>query len=191
MAYDTFLSLDLEMAQPSRKIIQVGVSVGSLDAGVLETHAWFIDPQEPITPFIQELTGITDAEIQAKAKPVVQVASELSALIQRYPKMFVNPVTWGGGDGPELLELFKEAGAEFPHLGRRWMDVKTLWTLQRLAAGKSTSGGLSSAMGSCKLPFKGRAHRADVDAENTLRFFLHILQREKTLRQGLALLATV
>lgn len=183
-----YLALDLELTQPSRKIIQVGVAVGSLATENIETFSWLIDPGEPLTEFIVELTGITDEEIAKHAVSVCQVAEELSALIQRHPDMAINPVTWGGGDSTELLALFQEHSIPFPHFGRRWTDVKTLWAFKREAQGLSTRAGLKSAMGSYKLPFRGRAHRADVDAENTLRLYLALLRQEATTATAIRLL---
>jgi inhibitor of KinA sporulation pathway (predicted exonuclease) len=49
------------------------------------------------------------------------------------------------------------------------------------ANGKNPSGGLSSAMGVYKMQFEGKAHRADVDAYNTLRLFFEILKQQKRM----------
>ena len=58
-----YLSLDLELnnaedgSTPNPKIIQVGVAVGSYEDylhGELYKEKWYIDPQEPIFPFITE-----------------------------------------------------------------------------------------------------------------------------------------
>ena len=46
---------------------------------------------------------------------------------------------------------------------------------------KSSKGGLASAMGKFHLPFVGKAHRADVDAKNTLLFYFELLKRQKKL----------
>ena len=50
-----------------------------------------------------------------------------------------------------------------------------------LTRGKAPSGGLASAMGSFKLQFKGVAHRADVDAANTLALFFKLIDRQAKL----------
>jgi inhibitor of KinA sporulation pathway (predicted exonuclease) len=50
-----------------------------------------------------------------------------------------------------------------------------------LANGKRPAGGLSSAMGVYKMQFEGKAHRADVDAYNTLRLFFEILKQQKRM----------
>lgn len=180
---NTFLALDLEMNQPSRRLIQVGVAVGRRDQPEAQwfTRSWLLDPQEPIAPNITQLTGIADGHIAEQSVPLAQMALELSAVITEH-QPFVNPVTWGGGDSELLLSAIREQGIEFPHFGRRWLDVKTLAVADALAAGKTHSGGLASVMGRYRVPFKGTAHRADVDAFNTLRLFFRLLElRERQL----------
>ena len=57
----------------------------------------------------------------------------------------------------------------------------TWYTLMMFARSKNPSGGLSSAMGVFKLQFKGTAHRADIDAANTLAFFFTLLERQRKI----------
>lgn len=177
-----FLALDLELNQPSGKIIQVGVAIGSQQDRREQyiTKKWYINPNEPLDPFIIDLTGITSSDISMYCVSHETVARELGELICEH-KTFVNPVTWGGGDSVELLSEFCKNHADFPHFGRRWIDVKTWHTLYMLARGKNPSGGLSSAMGTYKLQFKGQAHRADIDAENTLALFFKIMERQRLM----------
>lgn len=182
-----YLALDLELAQPSGKIIQVGIAIGRADDRFENyvTKKWYIDPNEPISDFIIGLTGITDADIRANAVSHETVARELSELIKEH-NCFVNPVTWGGGDSVELLAEFSNRCVDFPHFGRRWIDVKTFYTLLMFAKNKKPSGGLASAMGAFKLQFKGTAHRADVDAANTLALFHHLVHRQRSLEHLLS-----
>lgn len=188
---DYYMALDLELNNaPDRstanpKIIQVGVAVGTwehYDKNTIITKKWYIDPKEPIYPFITDLTGISNDDIEAYGVPHSSVAKELGDMIKQY-KTFVNPVTWGGGDSVELLEEFKQRDVDFPFFGRRWIDVKTLYGFHMISVGKSPSGGLKSAMTQFKIPFRGTAHRADVDAHNTLRFFFALLERQDNLNK--------
>jgi inhibitor of KinA sporulation pathway (predicted exonuclease) len=193
-----YLALDLELnnaqdgATPNPKIIQVGVAIGSARENPKEwiTKKWYVKINDPIYPFITDLTGITTQDIQQFGMTHYDIGQELSRLIKEHD-VFVNPVTWGGGDSTELKDEFEKHGIEFRHFGRRWIDVKTWYTLRLLANGKRPTGGLSSAMGVYKMQFEGQAHRADVDAYNTLRLFFEILKRQKqmldtvTLAKGL------
>ena len=177
-----YLALDLELNQPSGKIIQVGIAIGNANTQPNNyfTRKWYIDPKEPIDQFIIDLTGITDSDIRANCVSHETVARELGELIKEH-NCFMNPVTWGGGDSTELLQEFSKHCVEFHHFGRRWIDVKTWYILKMLAQGKEPKGGLASAMGRFKLHFKGDAHRADVDAANTLELFFKILDRQRGL----------
>lgn len=175
-----FLALDLELNQPSGKIIQVGIAIGSINDtyDTMIKRKWYIDPGEPISEFIIQLTGITDLDIRGNCVSHETVARELSALIKEH-NCFMNPVTWGGGDSTDLIAEFNKKCIDFPHFGRRWIDVKTWYTLMMLAKNKKPNGGLASAMGAFKLHFRDQAHRADIDAANTLVLFSKLIQRQR------------
>lgn len=177
-----FLALDLELNQPSGRIIQVGVCVGNCAQPESEytVRKWHIDPGEPIAAHIVDLTGINDRTISHEAVTHAHAASEIASLIKTQD-CFANPVTWGGGDSAELLSEFHARKVDFPHFGRRWIDVKTIHSFLMLAKGKNTTGGLRSAMSAHKLKFLGEPHRADVDAFNTLRFFMFLLRRQQRM----------
>ena len=189
-----YLALDLELnnaddgSTPNPKIIQVGVAIGSARENPKEwiTKKWYVKINDPIYPFITDLTGITTQDIQQFGMTHYDIGQELSRLIKEHD-VFVNPVTWGGGDSTELKNEFDKHGIEFRHFCRRWIDVKTWYTLRLLANGKRPAGGLSSAMGVYKLQFEGQAHRADVDAYNTLRLFFEILKRQKQMLDTVSL----
>ena len=179
-----YAALDLEYNQPSGTIIQVGIAIGSASQVQQEfvVRRWNLNVNEPISEFITQLTGITDEDCRTGVS-LTQCAQELGDLLREHD-VFVNPVTWGGGDSADLLRAFSNAQAEFPYFGRRWIDVKTWATLLSLArtpTAKIQHGGLSKAMARFKLQFIGKAHRADVDAFNTLRLFFAILDRQRKL----------
>lgn len=176
-AYSTYLALDLEFNQPSRKIIQVGIAIGAIEMPSAQfiTRKWYLDPGEPVAPAIEALTGISDADIQRDSVSWGCVAHEIGGLIEENA-CFVNPVTWGGGDSEALLANFRQYGVPFPHFGRRWIDIKTWHVCQALANGQNPNGGLSRVMARYGLPFQGLAHRADVDAFNTLRLYFKLIE---------------
>jgi len=182
-----YFSLDLELNNLNNgqtpKIIQVGIAIGSpIRPEEIETYSWYLDPEESITPFITQLTGITDEIIKEKSVPHDKLAEELGMLLS-WEKCFVNPIVWGGNnkfsDATELKDEFTQREIDFPYFGRRVIDIKTLYVFNQMVRGKSPSGGLRKSMISYGLDFIGQSHRADVDALNTLRFFFHFLQRQK------------
>jgi DNA polymerase III epsilon subunit-like protein len=187
-----FISLDLEFNQPSRKIIQIGVSIGNQTISEKDwiIKKWYVDPEESISPDIVALTGITESDISAHSSSIDDVAKELSGLITKY-NCFVNPVTWGGGDSEMLLKLFESNNVKFPHFGRRHIDVKTIHTFINFAKNKNKSGGLASVMGQYKLQFIGKAHRADVDAYNTLRLYFALLNRQTAIEESISKIKTL
>jgi inhibitor of KinA sporulation pathway (predicted exonuclease) len=185
-AFQYFFALDLELnnsdngTTPNPPIIQVGIAIGTWDhyaENQISKYKWYLDPGEPILPFITNLTGITDEDIRTKSVPWDQMAFELSTIIRNL-QPFTNPITWGGGDSTELLTEFKKRNIDFPHFGHRWIDVKTWYVLHRLAKSQSAKGGLRSAMSYYNMHFEGEPHRADDDALNTLRLFFNIMDQQ-------------
>lgn len=187
-----FFALDLEMAQPSNKIIQIGIAIGNAQTEHQDfvLRQWMIDPEEPITPFITQLTGISDDDIAQQAVPWAQFCEELRGVLERHP-CFPNPVTWGGGDVALLQAALREQNLETPIRGHRWIDVKTFHTFSCLARGKSAAGGLASIMQKYKVKFEGTPHRADTDAMNTLRLFFKLMHRQATLEGAADALKTI
>ena len=180
MMKGNFLSLDLEMNQPSGKIIEVGVAIGNVDHEIIMVKNWFVDPEEPIDEYITQLTTIDDDTIRESSVPMEVVAAELSELIRKY-ECFVNPVQWGGGDSQKLLSEFRIRGIEFPHFGRREIDVKTICVFLAMSAGQKPAGGLKSYLHRHKLKFRGTPHRAAVDAENTLSLWFSLMKRQRSI----------
>lgn len=183
MKDQNYFSLDLELNSKRDgsipKIIQVGISIGSpVRPNDIQTYSWYLNPEEPITPFITQLTGITDEIIKTQSVSHNTVAQELGDLI-KVNNCFPNPVTWGQGDATELKDEFNQRNIDFPFFGRRIIDVKTFYVFNQIVNGKSPSGGLRKSMISYGLDFIGKSHRADVDAMNTLRFFFYFLERQK------------
>ena len=181
----SYMALDLELN--GSDIIQVGVAVGNADTDPADyvVRSWYVQPKSgaAIDPRITELTGIDQTLLDSCAVDHGTVASELGGLI-RDTGVFVNPVQWGLGDAAELLAEFRVLGIDFPHFGRRVIDVKHFFLFVEAANGHALSGGLRSSMGRHGLQFSGTPHRADHDALNTLRFFFHMLRRQESLESA-------
>lgn len=173
--YMKLLALDLEMNQPSGKIIQVGAAIGdSLTGEIISTLSCIINPNELLNPFIVTLTGITESMV-SMGMQLDEAYAKLKAF--KPVDCFMNPYTWGGGDTYHFTgELKRLHNLEDPFLfGRRFEDVKVLYRAYRMANNQSLQGGLSKAMTKFGLQFKGQKHRADDDAANTLLIYFKLM----------------
>jgi hypothetical protein len=186
-----YFALDLELnnapdnSTPNPKIIQVGIAIGNycdyLDDKI-DTYKWYFNPKEKIYPFITGLTGITDDDIITHGASHEFVANSISDLLTAN-QCFLNPITWGSADSGELKAEFRERNIPFLHFGRRWIDLKTLFVLDRVAEGKSPGAGLRSAMAWYHMKFIGEPHRADNDAFNTLRLWFKMLENKNRINK--------
>jgi len=172
---ELIVSLDLEMNQPSQRIVQIGAVVGNVRTGeVLSQFDSKVNPGEPLSVRISELTGISPQEIESAPNLAVAGESLAAWLAPRDSIRLLNPLTWGGGD-TEILRKQLELTDESWMFGRRWIDVKTLYVASRMAQGKEISGGLAKSMTKVGLTFRGRKHNALDDALNTFRMFRALL----------------
>jgi inhibitor of KinA sporulation pathway (predicted exonuclease) len=183
-----FLSLDLELNHDDHgrtaEIIQVGYVIGNPFTGeVCEQIRKYVKNQHTrsIAPFITELTGITDDDINKYGVTLTEILAEVNELVAKYD-IFVNPVTWGGGDSVELRnaalsenpDVFKNTRWAF---GRRWIDVKTLYIVDSFATKRNYQGGLKKSCNRLGITFDGPAHDALQDALNTFKVFSYYVQR--------------
>lgn len=178
-----FVALDLEFNQPSRQLIQVGLSIGRRNqpSNEYRKYQWIVNPGELINPMITELTGISNDDV-AHGLSLAQMAGAVTATLAAEGPHHLNPVVWGDGDTQALREAFQTVQVPFP-FGRRSIDVKTWHAFLSIAAGDSFQGGLGTVMRRYGVPFEGMAHRADVDAYNTLRLFNALLDRQASLAE--------
>lgn len=178
-----FTALDLELNQASTgaKIIQIGAVVGNLETGqVLDKLSLFIDPKETLEPYIIQLTKIKQSDVDG-AHTLIEAYNKLCVFHAKHGS-FVNLVQWGQGDA---LALKEQLTLENPNIdikwpfGRRDIDVKTIYSGWRLANSLPPTGGLSRAAAQLNIKFKGQAHNALSDAENTWYVFCEILKKFK------------
>lgn len=178
-----YLSLDLELntdGKQTDEICEVGIAIGS-PGNIFLRESKLIKIKKPLHSKTTEITGITQEDIDGGLE-LNEVAEWLSNLIDTH-KPFVNPVLWGIQDANELISEFSNNNIHFPYFGRRIIDVKHFFLFIEAANGRALSGGLRSSMGRHRLSFIGNPHRAENDAFNTLRFFFHLLQRQRKLEE--------
>lgn len=188
-----YISLDLEMNHDdngrTREVIQVGYVIGNGDTGeILENRCLYVKNQHtrPIKPFIQTLTGISDKIINDYGITMREIY-EILCDDMEYFEVFVNPITWGGGDSLELREwIDKEDPSIVPNsplgyyvFGRRWIDVKTLFVVDCMANGQKIQSGLKKSCRRLGIQFEGPAHDATKDALNTFRVFMYYREKLK------------
>lgn len=171
-----FISLDLEMNQPSGKIIQVGAVAGDIRSGlVYERLRAYVKIDEPLNPDIIKLTGITQEHLDGLGVTLREAYEQLCVLRAKHDCQ-INVITWGGGDSVELRDQLGVAKDSFA-FGRRWIDCKTIFQMYQMAHGRSKQSGLAKSMTKLGINFQGRKHDAQDDAENTFRV-VHILLKK-------------
>lgn len=179
------LSLDLEMNQPSGRIIQIGAVAGNVVTGeILGTYNALVNPEEEVTEFIEKLTSISNSHIAERGLTLLAAYQGLCAFAKEH-NCEMNPLTWGGGDSLEIREQLERpvtalGGVFVPEtwpFGRRWIDAKTVYQSLRRAHGLPLQAGLASALGKCGMAFKGRKHYAPDDALNTFYIYRWLLSQ--------------
>jgi inhibitor of KinA sporulation pathway (predicted exonuclease) len=172
---ELIVALDLELNQPSRRVVQIGAVLGNVRTGeVVSQFDLKVNPGEPFSLRIAELTGISPQEIES-APSLAEAGQALAAwLAPRDSVRVLNPLTWGGGDTETLRDQLGVATERWI-FGRRWIDVKTLYVAWRMAQRKDISGGLAKAMTKLGLSFRGRKHDALDDSLNTFRMYRALL----------------
>lgn len=176
--------LDCEFNQPSRKTIQIGAAIYDVrSAACYGTLDLYVNPGEPITPEITDLTGITDRDV-ANAPNITEAWQELKYFHTKQ-KCFKNPLVWGSGVRNDSLALFEEYRAAQKDdgqylidrenfMGWRVIDAKTLFQSLMLFENRGYAGGLKDCMERVGLKFEGEKHRALVDAKNTFTLWYYL-----------------
>lgn len=179
------LVLDAEYTQPNRKLIQAGAAVyNAKTAELIDTLDIYVNPGESITPYITELTGITDQNVE-NAGDVIMAYESLKSLIKKH-KCMKNPLVWGSGTRNDSSAIYDEYRAEMlvsnripdtdNFMGFRVIDVKTVYQSVQLFENKKYAGGLLDSMKELGLTFEGDAHRALNDAKNTFKIWYHLMK---------------
>jgi DNA polymerase III epsilon subunit-like protein len=178
------IAVDLEMNQPSGKIIQIGAVCFQPDKGsLIETFNQLINPGETITQEIEALTGIKNEDVRLMPS-IGEGAQTFSDFKQR---LQINPigVVWGAGKSNDVRRIFDEAGTESP-FKPRIIDVKGVFQMLANASGAKMRQkvGLNKACELLALGWDskfGEQHNALADAFNTMRVYMFL---SKCLKGG-------
>lgn len=178
------LVLDLEMNQPSKKIIEIGYVIVSLDKQeeVLSRNI-LVNPHEPISPAITSLTGITNEMMETTQCELADAVNLMSLDFNSFSCIkFI--ATWGNGDFQHLRNRLKVQSDSlymqfFDLFGYRFLDVKTLYQSWAIANSKPYRSGLRKSMKQMGLEFEGSAHTAVIDARNTWKVLSVLMSKFK------------
>lgn len=174
------VALDLEMNQPSGRVIQIGAVMGELESGrEVSRFASWVCCDEELSPAISKLVGVRQTTLESLGVPLPDAYSALCDWLRPWnSERALNPLTWGGGDSTTLAEQLagaSSASVGYWPFGRRWLDVKTVYVAWQHSQGVAPVGGLARSMRHLGLSFQGQKHRADDDAWNTFRVYHHLL----------------
>ena len=172
------LTLDAEYNQPSRKTIQIGAAVFDARSGALmEKMRIYVNPQEPISPEIVELTGVTDQDVSG-GMSILEAYEELGRLHKKWD-CFRNPLVWGSGVRNDSTHICEEAGVKLDDnfMGFRVIDVKTIFQSMAIFENTQYAGGLKETCEKrLNIGFEGSSHDALDDAINTFRVWYHLMR---------------
>ena len=177
------LSLDCEYTQPNQKTIQIGAAVFKASTGLLiERMEIYVNPGEPISQYITDLTGIRDSDVVNA--PNIQEAFKMLHELHKKHKCFKNPLVWGSGTRNDSQMIYDEAGLKGPEgellqnfMGHRVLDVKSIYQSIQIYHNKTVRGGLSTACKSLGIGFEGTPHTALADAMNTFRVWHYLIKQ--------------
>lgn len=169
------ISIDLELNQPSGKIIQIGYVIANIrDGRILKEASLIVNPNEPLgllndrNMTITDLTGITQEQVD-NGLTLQEAYDYMCQDIKKYNPSRT-PVQWGTGDSRTIRTQLGLSYNDFIFRGREF-DVKTLFQTYQLFNNDSVAAGLGSAMKTMGLEFEGREHDALADAYNTFLMF--------------------
>jgi inhibitor of KinA sporulation pathway (predicted exonuclease) len=173
--------MDLELNQPSRKIIEIGISIGELETRkILETKSFLVNAHETLNHEIITLTGINQGMVNRA--PCLMTAY---CNMQEYIKPFGihrQGIEWGDDDFFTLMQQLDVDGFSYDWaFGRTTMNVKALVQSVLYSKGINAQGGLKKSCNRFNVKFEGPAHRADKDALNTLKLYFKLLDLFKEL----------
>jgi inhibitor of KinA sporulation pathway (predicted exonuclease) len=157
--------VDLELNQPSNKIIQIGAVICDIHSHqILDTFSIICNPEgEMPSEFITTLTGIT-IEMVENGVPLVDGLKQFWDWIadSGAGKMLVQ---WGEGDMRLLEQQSNERNVKVPRLNT--MNLKAVSSIMRQHKGSKAKGGLKNTMDLYGVPFYGDAHDGLIDSLNT------------------------
>ena len=173
--------LDLELAQPSKKIIQIGATCLDLRSGTtIGNFMTFVNPEEELSPFIMDLCNISQKDVDNGEK--------LPNALMDFWNWTANTVNcrnlaaWGS-DVYLLIEASKDYEVIYPHKLKS-LNIKEMASVMRTALPATKArGGLKSTMEAFGLTFEGRQHDALTDSLNTAKLLFYWKEEMRKMQE--------
>lgn len=175
--------IDLELNQPSQKIIEIGAVRFLRDGGIHpQKFDIIVNPNEQLGKCktrergvitISELTGITQ-EMVNNGTTLQNAIEKMKDWAYSESKNFV--LAGWGGDPFWLHEQCLQNNIIYP-FRRKSFDIKSMVVFASALMGKKIkTDGLKNMMKCFQLSFQGSQHRADSDAYNTAKLLQKCVQ---------------
>jgi inhibitor of KinA sporulation pathway (predicted exonuclease) len=164
--------------QENNSIIEIGAVLVDPYLDIVDRFSSLCRPDEPITPYIEKLTGIKDAEVQ-EAPGFGEVAERMEAWVLKAAKpRKVRLAAWGNYfDMPLLRHAYRKVSRPFPWHGT-CLDIKTLaWFWACLSGRNAQKLSVSTVADLMGIQPGGTYHRALVDAEVQARIMIEIQRK--------------
>ncbi len=153
--------VDLELNQPSKKIIQIGATCIDVRNGSLcGNFNTFVNPEEELSPFIMDLCGISQKDVDSGDK----LPNALMDFWDWTEKSGCRNLAAWGSDVYWMTTSSAAHEVKYPHKLKS-LNIKEMSTVMRTALPATKSrGGLKSTMEAFGLIFEGKQHDALNDA---------------------------
>jgi len=163
------LVIDLELNQPSERIIELGYVIGNPKSEeILTKKSIIINPQEILSEEIINLTNISQLTVDNGKTLQFAYETMVNDVLEHNVLSVIHQ--WGVGDMFLLREQLQEE-AEWI-FGRRFIDVKALSQAHSIIHGVNCYGGLRKMAARLGIKMsQENQHRADYDAENTFLLY--------------------
>lgn len=157
------LVIDLELNQPSERIIELGYVIGNPKSSeLIRRNSVLVNPYELLSNEIINLTGISQAMVDVGNN--LQFAYD--TMVHDALRYEAIPIIhqWGVGD---MLLLQHQLDDEIDWIfGRRFIDIKSLSQAHSIIHGVNCYGGLRKMAARLGIKMsREKQHRADYDAE--------------------------
>ncbi len=172
-----YVFLDLEatcakdngFARAERETIEIGAVAIDAELRVVSEFQEYIRPvlHTTLTDFCTELTGITQAQVDAAAF-FPHVFARFEKWVSSFDDVFL--FSWGNYDRKQLVQDCRRHGIDYT-LPASFLDFKNLFYKKQKLLKRSGLGATLTQLG---LVFEGRAHSALSDAKNTARLWKYI-----------------